>query len=795
MSHPAFDLLSAYSDGELAPAQAEAVQRHLVDCVACRSDISAFSTVDSALQAVPTLACAAARSLVSAALDDELLPEEMPVLSHHLTGCAACAADRATWASLEQRLATMPVVAPPARVDAAIGRLVDRPRRDRIWARPVVPLALRGLTVTALVALVVALVALSGGGAPQQQANVPGETAIVASALSVLDTRTNTLYVVDPVAATLTARDATTNAQLSKLSLGGHPTALALNAAANTVVVLDAQQKSVVAVDATRNAVVSTITVDVPGTPTGINVEPSGKLLVSASTTTADGAKPSGVVAIVDKDKTVGVITVDVAPKRLVVEPSGGRVLLVSAAGTTLADARTFATLDRLVGGLDAAFSSTGDGGAVLSTSGTGARLSFWGAKAPTPLQLDGTPLALAPTAAGGFAVLLASGGASHIALVSAAGNVQGTIDVAGAGTALTFDPTLERFAVLGPGGSVAFAPQPGPTSAVQPTSAPATQAPATPSPSPSPTGTPTTTTAPTLVPSTPESSAAAALGGVTRFALPDGKQPFLARAAAGRIWFVDQSNALNSLVTSSRGVFTFRQLPNDAIIRGLAVSPNYVYAVDSHSGLTVFSIATERAVTQAYPFLSSSAYLLTTSLDDTLWIAKAGGNEIISYEPRTRAVNVVDVVDGSLSALATDDSGRIWFANESRKSIGYYDALTARLVEFPVARRGSVTSLLPTKGTLWAGTDVGELLAVRGDQLALAASVGARVTALVLGPSGAWYEASSPAGVVYAPLNGGATPRIAPSSARTLAFDAAGSAWLSDPSAALFYVIGTGVP
>jgi len=155
----------------------------------------------------------------------------------------------------------------------------------------------------------------------------------------------------------------------------------------------------------------------------------------------------------------------------------------------------------------------------------------------------------------------------------------------------------------------------------------------------------------------------------------------------------------------------------------------------------------------------------------------------------------VIDIADASLSALASDDGGRVWFANESRKSVGYFDTLTRRLVEFPMPRRGTVTSLLPLAGTLWAGTSAGELLAVRGNQLALSASAGAPITAVVPGPGGAWYAAASTAGLVYAPLGGGSAPRVAPGSARSLSFDAGGSAWLSDPSAALFYVIGTGVP
>jgi len=295
-------------------------------------------------------------------------------------------------------------------------------------------------------------------------------------------------------------------------------------------------------------------------------------------------------------------------------------------------------------------------------------------------------------------------------------------------------------------------------------------------------------------VPASAAPSTNPTIGGVTQFALPSGQQPFLARAASGRIWFVDQNNKLDALILSSRAVFSLAQLPNDTIIRNLAVGPNYVYAADSHGGLTVFSIPTEHATTYTLPFLAGGGMLLATSLDDRLWTARPGGDRIFAYDPRTRAVDVVEITDGSLTALAADDAGRIWFANDSRKSVGYYDTLSAKLVEFPIARRGRITTMLPTAGTLWAGTDTGELLAVRGNQLALSASAGAPVTSLVAGPGGAWYQASSAAGTVYASLAGGSGPRIAPRSAATLAFDSAGNAWLSDPSAGLFYVVGTGV-
>jgi DNA-binding beta-propeller fold protein YncE len=789
-THPALDLLSAYSDGELDPAQLESVGRHVAACLRCRTEIAAFTSFDAALVKTPHLACATARTLVSASLDRETLPEEGPALAEHITSCASCAADRTAWAGLDTALAALPQMLPPTRVDLAIAALVNPRRRVRTWAlQP----ALRGLVATAVIAIALALAAL---GVPRTgPVAVPGDqSAIVASALSVLDTRTNTLYVIDPAAATLSVRDATTNQELgAPINVGGRPTAVALNASGDTVLVLDAQQKTVTSVDTVRRAVVSTVPVGVAGTPTGIQVAPSGQVLVTATNPTGTGGKSSGVVAIVDGGKTLGVVSLDVAPRRLVVDPSGSRVLLVSPTGTTLADAHTLAPLENLNGGVSAAFSASGNGGAVLAGVDRG-RLTFWGTNAPAAVDLEGAPVALVALPDGGYGVLLSAGGTSHIVLVSSAGEVQGTVDVAGTGADLTFDASSGRFAVVG-GSSVAFAARPQAAAASQRpigSTAPSTTPPST--TSPSPTGSPTASTpAATLVPA-PVTSAAPPLGGLTQFSVPGGKQPFLARASNGRIWFVDQNNKLNSLITSSRATFAFAQLPNDTIIRGLAVSPNYVYAIDSHAGLTVFAIASERATTQTLTFWSGGAAILATSLDDRLWIAKPGGHQIFSYEPRTRRIDIVDVADASLSALAADDAGRIWFANESRKSLGYYDTTTARTVEMAIDRRGHVTALLATGGTLWAGTDAGELLAVRANQLAISASVGAPITGLSNGPSGAWYAASSPDGLIYGPTSGGAALRVAPASARTLTFDASGNGWLSDPSAGLFYVFDTSV-
>src|SRR5207248_6973990 len=119
------------------------------------------------------------------------------------------------------------------------------------------------------------LPALPGGG---QQAVTPlapigGQTAFVAAAQqSLLNPRTNTLYVAHPDKGLVGALNATSLAEIASIEVGGRPSALALNGAANTVLVLDSSQKTITEIDGNTNVVLGTTTMSIADTPTAPQV-------------------------------------------------------------------------------------------------------------------------------------------------------------------------------------------------------------------------------------------------------------------------------------------------------------------------------------------------------------------------------------------------------------------------------------------------------------------------------------------------------------------------------------------
>lgn len=53
MSHLPVDVLNDFVDGEMAPAQAAAVQAHLASCAACRAEVQALRSVIARVRALP----------------------------------------------------------------------------------------------------------------------------------------------------------------------------------------------------------------------------------------------------------------------------------------------------------------------------------------------------------------------------------------------------------------------------------------------------------------------------------------------------------------------------------------------------------------------------------------------------------------------------------------------------------------------------------------------------------------------------------------------------------------------
>lgn len=120
--HPG-DLLSAWLDGELAPAEAATVSAHLDGCSACAAERDEVEEARTAIRALPLLEAPSGvlmatpavhvGDVISARLDDELDADLLPGIDAHLAACPACAAehDEVAWARGVVR--GLPLVDPP----------------------------------------------------------------------------------------------------------------------------------------------------------------------------------------------------------------------------------------------------------------------------------------------------------------------------------------------------------------------------------------------------------------------------------------------------------------------------------------------------------------------------------------------------------------------------------------------------------------------------------------------------------------------------------------------------------
>src|SRR6266850_4751209 len=510
--------LSAYLDGEITPAEAHKASGHLRDCAECSQALAAYSGLDGLIAAPPALACAAARPFLSAELDRELDREESAIAASHRASCRSCRADVQKWARADDLVAALPASRPAARVDAAIASLGRKPaaRVPRVggaWAVPTMALA------TALSLIVV--LSLPSGGPTASQTQDLGALYLASAQQSVLDTSTGTLYVLkgDSVA----AFDAQTLAAKGSISVGGKPSALALNVVKGTLVVLDSSNKTVTEIDASFTKVTSSTSVAVAGTPTGLQVDTKGNLVVTSVVGKPDQAPAAtgattGVISTFSGDTKVleSVKQVDVALQVIVFEPNGKRALLVSPSGTTLVDASTYAPLATAPGGIAAAWAATGDNFAILSNGASGATVTY--ARSGGSIIVGGTPHAITSLPGGGFAVLADSGSRGAITVINP-GNSLATLDVPANARNLAYDPNTRQFSVIGASGVVASVTLPsalttttGPTTSAPPANTPLPTAPTTPVPSTSPTPTPAPS-APTVVVAPREKDSLAPIG------------------------------------------------------------------------------------------------------------------------------------------------------------------------------------------------------------------------------------------------------------------------------------------
>jgi anti-sigma factor RsiW len=823
VDHPSQATLSAYVDGELAPAEVATLDRHTLACAACAEAVSAFVALDRELADSPLLSCGAALALVSAQADGELDPASAKVAEAHLAGCAGCRGDASAWGRLDAALAALPLEAPSARVDVAL----ERYRREPVPAgrRPLFgPTSLPLRAAVAVAVAIALLVAVPQQPGPEIATPAP-EAAIVAS---VFDTRSGTLYVLHSQEGLVAALDAVTLAPRSVISVGGRPTALALSERTDEVLVLDGEAKTLTSISTVSNTVVATQTVAVPGTPTSLQVDGTGKVHVASviaevpgggpAPSAAASAKPlSGAVTVIDPatKKVETVNQLDVAPRQMIIEPGGKRALLVSSQGTTLVDAATYRPIERVAGGIAATFSASSPHFAILSQRNGGAFVSF---SAGPGVALKGAARAIAPLSDGGYAVLTDVVGQGRIAQFNAEGTLQTEVN-APAGTGLTFDRLTGKLAVIGTTG-VQVVALPGVTAAA-PSSEPANPSIVVTVPSPSapasaaPSVSPGTSAAPSASPSaSPGVSASpapsepvAAKEPVERPSLvPTGARlltgdtylyepakPGRATRVAGdaaRIWAIDGANQLSALHTATGEVFTVASLPKAARITSILPSPGYVYLTDATNGaLYVVSVRNERWTAHPMPFLPLVVDAVT-SPDDRLWLV-VDGFGLVSFDPRTRSTDIVDVGGTRFSALGVDLTGRVLLAPRDRGVLDIYDPLTAKLTELVFPHEGSITAIaVDPKGGVWVGTDTGQVLAMRGSRVETVAGVGRAIDRLVVSASGeVWYVSRAGGEVTFGPAARSALALHGPGGMSMPVFDVFGRAWAQDPASGAFFV------
>jgi anti-sigma factor RsiW len=799
--HLSDEFLSAYADGELPPSKAVAAAAHLRVCAGCAETVRLFTGLDERLSSTPALGCSAALTLVSAQLDGELDWTEAAAARLHLSTCSDCRNSVLRWSVGEAAIAALPLSRPSARVDAAIAALGREPAGLRlprlVWPVPAF------VAVAAALLLVINL-SLVPAGAPVPVA--------FAAEQSVLNSATGTLYVLHPENGTVAALDAQTLVSRGVINVGGRPSALALNTTTNTLVILDATAKTVTEIDCASNMVTSSTAVAVPGTPTSLQVDPSGKLVVTSVVAPATSvpvpvAAPAGVVSVFNggTKKLETVKSVDVAVASVVWQPNGKRALLVSADSTTLVETATYQTIAKYGGGLAAVFSANGTDFAILSsTAKDGAVVT----RQNGSTVVGGTAHAIAALPDGGFAVLADANGRGHIFFIDSSGTITLTLDVVAGGHDLAYDAQTRQLTVVGAGvvSNVAL-PAPAPTGPAVTAVTPTTPTVIT------PTITPPTTDPqkPTVVvaPAQPSAPAVEIVAPSQGGLVPSGarevwrgtylvqlaQQPRLAVSDGDRIWMLDSQNRLSALHPKSGEIYSqLARLPATAQVTQMVVSPSAVFLTDRRAGLIyMFGIDSEQLTSIAAPFLPIAADIVA-SPDDRLWIGTTGLG-LLSLDPKTQKL-VSTEAEASVSAVGTDPLGRIWLGLGSRQVIGVYDTLTKTVTELNLPHDGSVSAIaVDGSGTVWVGTDSGQLFAIRNQQLQGAAALGRPIADLVIDAKGqAWYVSRGDREVLYGLASGAGLTQHAAKDASGPLFDRQGRAWLADgTTSGLFVTLNPG--
>jgi anti-sigma factor RsiW len=810
--HLSFEELSALFDGEL-PAQAETTARqHLRECPRCSAEYSLSVRLERDLRQPPVLSCATVLEVLSARFDGQANEAERAAGERHLAACEPCRLQLQAWTSAAAAIRALPAGRPSARVDEAIARLVNPPRPVGVRGFPGLParLAIAGAAIFAII--------LSGIQPAQAPVATPaiqdGNGVIVAAVQQIVyNKNNNTLYQLDTATAAVNALDPGSYELRARIPVGGEPIRLALFEATNTIWVLDASAKRVTEINAATNMVVSATNVDVAGTPTSINVDNAGKVVVTSVSTPVASAAPVGSVAVLDSatKQLETVREIDVAARMVVVDPLSSQSVLVSAEATKLVDS-SYKVIATLPGGVAAAFSRRGDGVAVLSSTGTDTTINFAGAFAPTALRLQGSPRAIRALKEGGYLVLLDIDGQGRVVKVSPDGRAMGSMSVSVAGSDLLYDEATNLVTVAN-GGTVASAhvlagtevaaASPSPTAEIagSPSPTASSSPPPTATASPAPTGSPDRSPVVAVAPAGVLDKAQRISDGLYSVPVPSGVGPHLMAAVGSRIWFMDVANNVNVFDMRTGQTRQIGKLRSDARVGFWVAGRSFVYGVEPANGqVHVVNTATEQIESYATNVLSPVS-AVAVGLDDRLWIALRDLSYLLAFDPRTRGgMDSYDLVDARVSALAIDTVGRVVYSDDVHARVGILDLARSRVTEVPLARRGTTTALIVDgAGTLWLGTGAGELHWVRGATTKLAMDLRMPVTSLWVDPDGrAWFLAPTPngkpgPGFSYAPADGGRAGRSLPGPAVGLAFDESGKAFSGDPRGGFYVAVEEG--
>jgi streptogramin lyase len=255
------------------------------------------------------------------------------------------------------------------------------------------------------------------------------------------------------------------------------------------------------------------------------------------------------------------------------------------------------------------------------------------------------------------------------------------------------------------------------------------------------------------------------------------------------RIWYLDDANHVNALHPATGELFAqIASLPASANIGRLATSPNHVYLSDAVVGvLYVLTIDSEQLRSVRLPAVSV-ATAMVASPDERLWLGTPGSG-LVSYDPRTNRVETI-AAGQNLSALASDALGRIWFATRERQALDLYDPLTAQITELAFAHAGAITALaVDRSGAVWAGTDTGQVLAMRNGSVEFTSGLPAGIDSFVLDQEGAAWYVSLGSDLSSGRAASATGPRRSPLGSSGPIFDSLGRTWQADRSADGFYV------